>query len=121
MSPNLHGSTLAVSCPRQRIIQTSLTNRLPRPHIARYKQSSFVGSPRDLAKVVIPRAFVFDGEFKFKSHLRLEFLQIEIPDTHFICIGERLPNPRYRRVESSFNYDRFGQISLCCSHIFVLL
>src|SRR5438046_4011405 len=69
---------------------------------------------------MIPRAFVFDSEFKLKSHLGLEFLQIEIPDAHFICIGERLPNPRHRRVESPFDHDRFRHISFC-SHILSFL
>src|ERR1700682_826213 len=53
--------------------------------------------------MVILHAFVLDDEFKFKTHLRLEFLQVEIPAPHILHIGERLPNPRDRRVEGSFD------------------
>src|SRR5438045_9584411 len=70
--------------------------------------------------MVILHAFVLDGELKFKSHLEFEFLQVEIPAPHFLHIGERLPNPRNRRSESSFDDNRFRQI-LFCGHNFLRL
>src|SRR5438552_11497388 len=68
----------------------------------------------------ILKTFMLDGEFKFKTHLGLEFLQIKIPALHLVLVGKGLPNPRDRRVESSFDDDRFRQI-LFCGHNFLRL
>src|SRR5947207_15679436 len=70
--------------------------------------------------MMILQAFVLDGEFKFKANVGLEFLQVEIPATHFLHISERIPNPSNRRVESSFDDNRLCQI-LFCSHNFLSL
>ena len=75
----------------------------------------------DFAKMVILHAFVLDDEFKFKPDLGFEFLQIEIPAPHFFDIGNRFPNPRDGRVESSLNNKRFRQIIFCSQFSRLLL
>ncbi len=70
----------------------------------------------DLTKMVIFHAFMLDGEFKFKTNLWLKFLEVEIPAPHFLDIGERLPNPRDRRVETSLDNNCLCQLILN-SHI----
>src|SRR5438552_7733225 len=73
----------------------------------------------DLTKMVIFHAFMLDGEFKFKTNLWLKFLEVEIPAPDFLRIGERLPDPRNRGVEISFDNNCLCQLMLR-SHIFSL-
>ena len=68
--------------------------------------------------MMIVHAFMLNSEFKFKTYLGLEFLQVEIPAPHILRISERFPNPRDRRVESSFDDNRFRQM-VFRSHIFL--
>ena len=74
----------------------------------------------DFAKVMVVDAFVLDAELKFKSRLGSEFLQVEIPDSHFVRVRQRLPHSRRRRIEGAFEHNRLRQFILC-SHVFLPL
>ena len=58
----------------------------------------------------ILKTFMLNGEFKFKTDCRLEFLQIKIPTLHLVLVGKGLPNPSDWRVESSLDDNRFCQM-----------
>src|SRR5205807_7417350 len=73
---------------------------------------------RDPTEMVVSVAFVLDHKSKFKTDLRFEFLQLEIPLPHFFHIGERLPNSRDRHIESPFDDDRARHIILRSYKVF---
>src|SRR5262249_10911274 len=79
--------------------------------------------------MMIPAAFVFDDEFKFKTNLRFEFWPRPFlsppawqePLSHFIDICQCLPNARDRRVQCSLNYNCFSQVTFCAHSHFAFV